>query len=139
MGWAKCSVGSTGKVVCTVHWRWEEVSGVMKMARGFSGMKTNMKTSLHEMGGRFSQYLGGWAEIFGFDRIDKMTAEQVLCQRHEGHDEKEVFERCCHGNGSMCIAGWVGNRLVHQGYGQKVAEPTRPWADKNLNWIVPLK
>lgn len=35
--------------------------------------------------------------------------------------------------------GRWGIGLVHQGYGQKAAEPTRPWGGKNLNWAVPLK
>ena len=42
-------------MVCVVHWRWDEVSGVMKMAHEFSGMKTKMKTCLDVMGGRASK------------------------------------------------------------------------------------
>ena len=62
-------------MVCVVHWRWDEVSGVMKMAHEFSGMKTKMKTCLDVMGGRASKQLGGWGETFSFDRTDKMMAE----------------------------------------------------------------
>lgn len=41
------------------------------------------------MGGGGSKELGDCVEMFGFDRIDKMKAELVLCQRHEHHTKKK--------------------------------------------------
>lgn len=44
-------------VVRAVHWRWDELSAVMKMAHESSGMKMKMKTSLDVMGGRVANSL----------------------------------------------------------------------------------